>query len=574
MSNTPNLSTNDWVVISTDNVGGDPNGDILWQNVADLSLVLFQQDGATTTAITELPNLPDFEAQVVGDFDGDGLGDVFLRNDAGANAILLSSTGTIVSTVGAGPAWSLRDAEDLDQNGKSDLVWFNTNTGLLVSWSMDGATVSSTVAFSSQYSVDDTLHAVYDGTGLNTFTSLWFNDQNSQYEITGYDQGARTVRDTFTVNLGREFVSEGDVDGDGNADFLFRDNVGFGEGDIEIVFTNDNGFAGNRLEVDADFFPEVNFTQIGDFDNDGRFEVMAEDVTTGDLTLFNAQGSDQFARELLGGGEADLIDGQEGNDSILGFDGDDFLLGGDGRDSIFTGDGDDRANGGNDGDSIIGGLGEDTLQGGSGNDWISGGQGNDSLEAGNGTDFLFGDEGDDYLLGGGFGFDHLSGGAGNDVVRGGSDRSLLEGGDGEDTLLGSSSNDVIFGNNGDDFIVGGLSQDTIYGGSGNDVIIGVDIEGTSGTDDTAWGGSGSDYFYLGNDDGNYYAGSGELYIMDFSTSTASGDFLMLNGTASNYTFFDAGSFIQVRQSSDQNILAVIETTATAAQVQAKAIYLG
>lgn len=570
MNDTPSFTNGQFQFIAAGQFIGDPNADILWQNIGDQSLILFEQSGDAIVSTTTLPSLDDFDAILVGDFDGDSLQDVFLRN-VFDHQILLSSTNVVTDTLNYvdQPTAAL----DVNGDGRDDVITVDSGNSFDIRL-MDGGDRLGFTTFATGYAGGDEMFTAYDAEGRSSFSSLWFDISANQFEIARYTNGSRAVLDNFEVSAGKDFETNGDFDGDGNTDFLFRDNVGFGEGDIEIVFTNDSGLEENRLEYDEDLFFGINFVAGADFDNDGRFEALSADPVTGELSTFAVQGSDQFSREIVGGSGADLIDGREGNDSVYGLGGDDILLGDDGRDFLFTGAGNDRAAGGNQDDSLFGASGNDTLNGGSGNDWLTGDDGNDTLEAGNGTDFLQGGEGDDYLLGGAFGFDHLKGGNGNDLLRGGSDRGILEGNAGDDRMIGSSSNDVMFGGFGDDYIVGGLSQDTIFGGSGDDIIIGVDVAGTSGTDDTAYGGSGSDYFYLGNDDTNFYTGSGELHIEDFSTSVTSGDWLVLNGTASNYTYFDAGSTIEVRQSSDQNILAIIDTTASAAAVSAKAIYIG
>lgn len=565
------FTNGEFLLVSTENFGGSSGGDILWQNAVDQSLLLWQQDGTVTSSVVDLPSLPGFQFTVAGDFDGDGVQDPLLKSGNLMRA-LLSSSGELAN-VGGSPHTPVA-AIDLSGDNKDDVVFINPAQSLYLSRLMDGSSFTVVPSFATGYASNDTFADIFNADGSQSFDALWFDISANQYEISSYSAGLRSVLDDFTVSAGRDFQQGADFDGDGNRDFLFRDDSGFGEGDIEIVFTSDSGGEQNRLEYDVDLFNGLSIIGAGDFDLDGAEELLAQVAVSGELLTYNAIGSDQFSREIFGGSQADLIDGREGNDSVYGLDGNDVLLGDDGRDWIFAGDGDDRAAGGNQDDSLIGGEGDDTLSGGSGNDFLSGGIGSDSLEAGNGTDVLLGDEGDDYLLGGAFGFDHIKGGAGDDLIRGGSDRGVSEGGDGNDKMIGSSSNDVMFGGNGDDYMVGGLSQDTIFGGSGDDIIFGVDVAGTSGTDDTLYGGSGKDFFYLGNDDGNFYTGSGEAHIEDYSTSITFGDHVMLNGTASNYTFFDAGSTIQIRQSSDQNIIAIIDTTASAAAVSATAIYIG
>ncbi|QIS94638.1 calcium-binding protein [Nitratireductor mangrovi] len=574
MVSTPNFTDGTWQIASTLHINGAPFGDILWQNIADQSLVLWQQDGTSTVATDILPSVSDHEVAVVGDFDGDGRADPYLRDQAvGTNKVLLSSTGAITNSASASSIADARAATDLNGDGMDDVIYFiNTNANLLI-FEMDGASVPGTSSFASGYTTDDTLLAAFDGTDFDTFKSLWFDDSTFQFDITSYSGGVRTVTDTFTVNAGNEFVMSGDFNGDGDPDFLYRDAAGSDTGSIEVVFTNGSTEIGRAI-YEVPTFANVQFENAGDFDNDGIVELVMRDPVSGELTLMQAMPGTVSSQTLTGSDTNDLIDGGDGNDDLFGRGGDDLIFGGDDNDFIMAGDGDDRADGGIGGDSIFGGSGNDELLGNTGNDQIIGGAGNDTLIAGNGTDVLDGGEGNDFLRAGSFGFDHMRGGAGDDVIESINDRSVQEGQDGDDVLFGGSSLDVLFGGNGNDLLIGNLSLDTIFGGAGDDIIIGVDVEGSSGTDDVAYGGSGTDFFYLGSDDTNYYTGGGELTIKDFSTSTTTGDFLMLNGTSGNYNFVDQGATIEVQQASDSDVLAIIETAASAASVEAKAIYLG
>ncbi len=79
---------------------------------------------------------------------------------------------------------------------------------------------------------------------------------------------------------------------------------------------------------------------------------------------------------------------------------------------------------GNDGNNnIVGTPNNDTLNGGSGNDTLTGSGGNDSLVGGIGKDRLFGNSGADILIGDSFD-DILVGGPGNDTLRGGAGKDL------------------------------------------------------------------------------------------------------------------------------------------------------
>lgn len=111
-----------------------------------------------------------------------------------------------------------------------------------------------------------------------------------------------------------------------------------------------------------------------------------------------------------------LIEGDAGNDHLIGGAGPDTLLGGDGKDMLKGRGGDDL---------LDGGAGKDNLDGGSGNDILLGGGGNDLLNSGKGQDLLIG----------GLGADDLKAGS-DGGSRGGSDCGERVAGD---ILIGGSA---------------------------------------------------------------------------------------------------------------------------------------
>ncbi|MDR9402817.1 MAG: choice-of-anchor Q domain-containing protein, partial [Halothece sp. Uz-M2-17] len=97
------------------------------------------------------------------------------------------------------------------------------------------------------------------------------------------------------------------------------------------------------------------------------------------------------------------LDGEDGDDTLIGGSANDKLEGGNGNDELRGGDGDDR---------LFGEAGEDVIFGGAGVDQIYGGSGADifALEQGNGQDVIFDfEDGTDRLgLTGGLTFDSVS----------------------------------------------------------------------------------------------------------------------------------------------------------------------
>jgi len=252
--------------------------------------------------------------------------------------------------------------------------------------------------------------------------------------------------------------------------------------------------------------------------------------TQGDDILIGGDGDDRIDGKggndvLVGGAGADRIKGGAGDDQISGGAGDDRLDGGEGADQISGGAGNDRIKGGAGDDVISGGDGNDQIDGGEGADQISGGAGDDRIKGGSGDDVIFGGDGNDQIDGG-EGADQISGGAGDDRIKGGSGDDVISGGDGNDRIDGGEGNDTIDGGAGDDRIDGDSGNDLIFGGDGND-----QLEGGSGDDvisggagnDSAEGGEGADVLSggTGNDviDGGEGADTGLYTMQDNLTST-------------------------------------------------------
>ena len=115
--------------------------------------------------------------------------------------------------------------------------------------------------------------------------------------------------------------------------------------------------------------------------------------------------------------------------------------------------------------NIEGNAGDDTIIGGTGRDWVHGDEGNDSIGGGGG-----GSDTND-------GRDDLDGGDGNDTLD--ATGSFFEQPDGYKDgswLRGGAGNDSIIGSDGGDNIIGGSGQDTIQGGAGSDRLA-FELEG-------------------------------------------------------------------------------------------------
>ena len=302
-----------------------------------------------------------------------------------------------------------------------------------------------------------------------------------------------------------------------NGDFLLIDNLSVKGSSITGICVK--GGSGND-RIDLSGVTDSDFPNLAEVDLDGE---------AGNDTVIGTGQSDT----VMGGDDNDMLEGLDGFDSLEGGLGLDTLLGGDGDDTIVggteTGPGEgDSLDGGDGQDSMLGGLGLDTLMGGlgldtllgeDGDDSLSGGLDSDSILGGLGLDTLLGEDGDDTLLGED-GDDRLDGGLGNDALGGGLGLDTLLGGDGDDLAVGDEDNDLVSGGAGLDTLGGGLGLDTLLGEDDDDQLFGEDgddsLDGGLGSDslsgglglDTLLGSDGNDIFLGGDDDDSIMGGLG------------------------------------------------------------------
>src|SRR5262249_61323303 len=131
-------------------------------------------------------------------------------------------------------------------------------------------------------------------------------------------------------------------------------------GDLVITGTAGNDIITVRRGQNAgELIVRINDVLYGPFSPTGR--IIARGLEGNDSILIGASVT-----------RAAVLDGGDGDDTLVGGSGDDLLLGGSGNDSLVA----VRGN-----DTLQGGAGNDTLRGGAGNDLLQGGDGDDELPA-------------------------------------------------------------------------------------------------------------------------------------------------------------------------------------------------
>lgn len=466
-----------------------------------------------------------------------------VSNDSDADGVLDFSSVTIPAQPANGSAFSLG-------NGLVTYVpdpgFAGTDTFTYTIDDNSGATSNAATVTINVFNPDATSDTLLGSSGNDTLIGLTGDDffdggiDNDSIMGLGGD-------DTIYGGGGNDFIDGGEgadslfgnggqdtLDGGDGDDFLnwrpdkdFQVTVIGSNGGDEAIVMGNNGT--NTLTVGEDTDGLLTFAQgTATLTIDTTVEIITTNAGAGDdsITVGDIDNSGLISIDLMGGSGDDtvdlsgamtgnavvMVDGGDGNDTIIGSDGGDSLAGGadddsitsgagndtvegnTGNDFVDSGDGDDSVDGGDGNDNIVGGLGNDTLNGNADNDTIDGAEGNDSISGGFGNDNLNGSFDDDSIEGG-LGTDLLLGASGNDTLDGGRDDDTLFGHSGDDKLRGDHGNDSLNGDGGDDELVGDDGNDSLIGGSGNDGLSGGDgddfLLGDLG-EDTIVGGDGND----------------------------------------------------------------------------------
>lgn len=438
-----------------------------------------------------------------------GAGNHIVLTGRGDDTLTVTGGGVTRVLSGAGDDMINVQTQDLyaEAGGGSDTIFADTS-GVSEIWGWGHA--GGTAGLTGNDEIDSL--AIRDGADLVITTG----GDDVVYGQIGKDIIAGgTGNDSIYGGLGVDLVTGGD--------FEVLDASTLTAIDIYTIEPN-AGFGKNVIVNSADLADGDDMLSGGDGDDvllgaggaDALYGGLGTDVLVGDfakVTLssnFVAQRLTAFYEDSANNGSESMLNGDEGNDIIVGggggdtvtdLYGDNIVIGDhadiDGArlnefvktinhrlsttgagDVITTGVGNDIIIAGDLGDTVHGGAGEDlivgdhadmnitqqtvttTFNGRPNADSINGGLGDDAIIGGGGGDALNGDEGGDLIFGDEAVIDLNKQSATSTQNNGTSTNGIFEG------------SDTIHGGTGNDIMIGGKQSDTIHGDTGEDVLIG------------------------------------------------------------------------------------------------------
>jgi hypothetical protein len=166
VQNTVGNYDNTWTVAGQGDIDGDGLADIFWRQQDSGYFAYWLMHGAVYTGGQNYTPPATYQIAAIDDFNGDGIVDI-VWNDPGSRIMsmwLSTGSGFSVSQIGQyGAEWRLIGSADVTGDGKADLLWRNTDNSYVAYWNMDGPVYLGAAAFGSP--VDQTLVTTGDYNG-------------------------------------------------------------------------------------------------------------------------------------------------------------------------------------------------------------------------------------------------------------------------------------------------------------------------------------------------------------------------------------------------------------------------
>ena len=268
-----------WIQVDAVNLGtvryvGGVNGGLetLWATAFDGNAWSVNKSASVTT----FKNAPT-------DFNNDGNSDILFHNDSGSVAMWQMDGMKLIANATVGTqasSWHAADAFDFNGDGKADILWHN-DSGQAQLWQMDGTKVTQKLDLGSM-GAGWHVGGVDDFNGDGKAEVLWFGD-NKQVQLWTMNGAAHTTQKVGTIGSGWSIKDTTDFNGDGKADILLQSGskVAMWQMDGATIAKQANFTMGDAFH----------FAGTGDFNADGRSDILWHNDTSGQLVLWEMNGT-------------------------------------------------------------------------------------------------------------------------------------------------------------------------------------------------------------------------------------------------------------------------------------------
>jgi Ca2+-binding RTX toxin-like protein len=277
----------------------DFNGDQVLNATEDISILNFFNSSGnvgsgfieTVGNLTGADIINRFAAAPISaaDFNGDGKSDILWRNTNSGEAYIYQVNGFAVPSEGSvrtvSSDWQIAGTGDFNGDNKSDILWRNTNSGEAYIYQMNGLAVATEGSVRT-VGTDWQIAGTGDFNGDNKSDILWRNTNSGEAYIYQMNGLAVTTEGTVrTVGIDWKISGTGDFNGDGNSDILWR-NVNSGSTYIYLINGTSVIGEGEVRQVTTDWAIEG----IDDFNNDSKSDILWRNTNSGEAYIYQMNG--------------------------------------------------------------------------------------------------------------------------------------------------------------------------------------------------------------------------------------------------------------------------------------------
>jgi hypothetical protein len=210
------------------------------------------------------------------DVDGDGKSDLLWRNGQTGLNYMWTMDGVQTKQAGSinvvkSDSWLMVGQGDYDADGKSDIFWRNKSTGLNYIYLMDGFTIKTRKALNQVDASRWKVRGSGDFNGDGKGDVLWRNVVSGDtylYMMDGLTIGTGKYSLKVT-NLNYKIAAIGDINGDGTDDVIWRNQVT----GANYIWIMENGQIANSYSLNV-INLDWRLAGVGDLDGDGTDDVL------------------------------------------------------------------------------------------------------------------------------------------------------------------------------------------------------------------------------------------------------------------------------------------------------------
>lgn len=264
---------------------GDGVGDLMWRYDAGSENMLWESADihAWYDCIENMPYpigtcpsnmLPGTWIGQSGDFDGDGNSDVFWRTPiSGANQVWDRGRFPRDVALVSDQYWQVVGAGDFDGDDRSDIVWRNARTGADAIWKSANASTQQPMTAVTDLGWKIVGVGDFDGDGHSDV--LWRHASTGRNVIwrSGRYDSQQAV--TAVTNVQWRVVGIGDFNGDGRDDIVWRNATN----GADTIWLSANAATSKVVATVTD--PNWTIAAVADYNGDGRSDLFWRNVSTG-----------------------------------------------------------------------------------------------------------------------------------------------------------------------------------------------------------------------------------------------------------------------------------------------------